>query len=355
MTSTAPVSRVARLRRPLALVLACALGLLAARCGEHQPVLAVYVWTGYVPTEVYERFEAETGARVIEMNFASNEELRAKLVAGAEGYDVVCPTDYMVRLLVRDGLLLPLDQALLPGLDAIAPRFRDPPYDPGHAHSVPFAWGVSGIAYDRDVVTERPSSWSDLLDPERHAAHAGRISMLNDPRELVSAALLALGHDPNATDPAALTAAGDLLLRQKPSVAKYDSDTFGESLVAGEIVMAHAWSGTIAGAQAERPSLAFTVPSEGALMYVDNWAVPRATRQPELAQRFVAFCLRPEIAALIAENTGYASCNAAAVARLPMPSRVAYSDGGGAPLRFLADAGDGATAIEDIWKRLKAE
>ncbi len=339
------------------LPLACVLALSAARCGGGTPTLSVFIWTEYVPPEVYAKFEAETGARVVEANFASNEELRAKLQAGAAGYDVVCPTDYTVRELVRDGLLADLDHALLPNLGNLAPRFADPPYDAGLRHSVPFSWGVTGIAYDPAVVDPAPTSWRDLLDPEHAAPYAGRISMLNDVRELVSAALLAEGRDPNSQAPGELDAAAQLLTRQKALVAKYDSDTPGASLVSGEVVLAQAWSGTIAGAQAERSDLRFLVPPEGALVYVDNWAIPKSAPHRELAHRFIDFCLRPDIAAEIAEATLYASCNDAAKERLDpaVLQGTSYADGGGAQLSFLADAGAAAPRFGAIWKALKGE
>ena len=330
---------------------------LAVHCGgDSGATLHVLVWTDYLVPDVNAEFERETGAQVVEANFSSNEELRAKLQAGALGYDLVCPTDYMIAQLVRDGLLLELDLAKIPNVQHLSERFRAPPYDPQHRHSVPYQWGVTGIGFRKSDVSDAPTSWDALFGPESLEKYGGRISMLNDVRETLGAALIWRGKSPNSRDEAEIRAAGEALLAQKPHLAKYDSDTFGDSLVARETVIAHGWGGTFSNAQTEDPEIAFVVPREGTLAYVDNWAIPRGARHKDLAERFIDFLHRPEIAARVVNERRYASCNEAARKSIDpaILASASYADGGGAKLWWLEDVGDAAKHYERAWLDVKS-
>jgi spermidine/putrescine transport system substrate-binding protein len=354
MPTSRPV-RPVRLRAGLAAALVAAA--LSGGCGPSGPELHVFVWADYVPEEVYDLFHQETGVRVVESTFTTNEELRAKLQAGATGYDLVCPSDYAVALLAKDGLLEELDPARLTNLGNLDERFRAPPYDPTHRWSVPFQWGVTGIGYDTARVDPPPTGWGDLFDPVRAQRFAGRVSMLDDVRELVGAALIHLGHSPNERDPAALGRAEALLLAQKPLVQAYDSEGFGDAVAVGAVDVAQGWNGTFAQARADRPSLAFVVPEEGTLVYVDNWAVPRGAPNKELAERFVDFLLRADVAARVVNRQRYASCNAAARAHIDpeVLAGMSYDQGTGQKLWWLEDVGEAAAVHERIRQRLKGE
>ena len=217
--------------------------------------LRVFIWADYIDPQIYRRFEREFSVRVFEDNFASNEDLRAKLQAGAVGYDLVVPSDYMVAILRKDGLLAELDLRRIQNFKNIGERFKNPPYDPGHRYSVPFKWGTTGIGYRKPQVTPAPASWADLFQPARIERYRNRISMLNDMREVIGAALIFLGYSPNTADPQELARAKELLQQQKPFLAKYDSEAFGASLAAGETVLAQGWSGEIALAQSQNRAI----------------------------------------------------------------------------------------------------
>jgi spermidine/putrescine transport system substrate-binding protein len=315
----------------------------------------VLVWSDYLVPDLVAEFEKEFHCAVAETNFGNNEELRAKLLAGGSEFDVVCPSDYAVAQLAKDGVLAPIDAAKVPNLKNLSSRFDGKPYDPGHRWSVPYQWGVTGIAWRKSAVPDAPRSWKDLFDDAKLAAWKGRVSMLNDGREVAAAALLARGRSPNSRDEKEIAEAGADLRRQREFVAKYDSDLFGDSLVAKETVIAQGWSGTIANAQKEDPDIAFVVPDEGALTYVDNWAVPKDARQKDLAFAFIDFLLRPDVAAKAANERRYASVNEAAKPMIDpeILAGTAYDDGHGKRLYWVEDAGPAGDAYKRLWSDLK--
>jgi spermidine/putrescine transport system substrate-binding protein len=337
------------------LLAALVVGAVVAISFDTTKTLRIFIWEDYIDPEVYRLFEREFGVRVSEENYASNEDMRAKLQAGGVLYDLVVPSDYMVTLLKRDGLLLELDLRRIPNLTNIATRFRDPPYDPGHRYSVPYQWGITGIGYNKSQVVPPPTGWGDLFQSARIERYKNRISMLNDMREVVGAALIALGYSPESTDPQQLAQAQELLQRQKPFLAKYDSESFKDSLASGETVLAQGWSGDIAMAQTQNPEIGFAIPQEGTFIFVDNWAIPKGTRQKELAEAFINFVLRPEISAMIVNHVRYASVNEAAppLIKAEILNGLSYQVPEGTKLWWLADLGPANGLYERVWLELK--
>jgi spermidine/putrescine-binding protein len=339
---------------PLALVLV----LLVAACGAPKE-LHVYNWSEYIDPEIYTDFEDEFGIKVIEDTFSSNEDLLAKLQAGASGYDIIVPSDYMVTIMRELELLAPLTYDNIPNFGNIDDLFLDPPYDPGNQYCVPYQWGTTGIGYDTEVFDEEPASWAYLFDPALASEYAGKISMLNDPREAFAAALKYLGYSLNSTDEAQLNEAKDLLLQQKAWVATYDSDGFEDLLAAGETVLAHAWSGDIFAAAEESEQIWYVIPEEGGVIWTDNLCIPKTAPNQEAAEEFINYLLRPEVGAKITNYTWYGSPNAASEefidaeileepAIYPPPEVMAK-------LEFLRDVGE-ATAIYDrLWTEIKTD
>ena len=339
----------------LVLAIVVVVGVIVAVNSDKTKALRIFIWEEYIDPEVFRLFEREFGAKVIEDNYGSNEDMRAKLQAGGAVYDLVVPSDYMVVLLRKEGLLLPIDLSRIPNLQYLGVRFRDPPYDPGHRYSVPYQWGITGIGYNKSQVIPPPTHWSDLFAPARIEPYKNRISMLNDMREVIAAALVASGHSPESTDPQHLAQAQALLLQQKPFLAKYDSESFEDSLASGETVLAQGWSGEIAMAQAQNPDIAFVVPAEGTFVFVDNWAIPKGARQKELAEDFVNFVLRPEISAMIVNHARYASVNEAAKVFIKpeILNGPSYYWPEGTKLWWLHDFSDAGRLYERVWLELK--
>lgn len=334
------------------------------RCGDTSKLsssVSFYNWGDYIDPEVLTMFEEECGVRVIYDTFSSNEDLLAKLQGGASGYDVIVPSDYMVQIMIQLGLLKELDHANLPNLAHISENFLDQPFDPGNRYSVPYFWGVAGFGYDADAVETPPTSLAAIFDPAQAEQYGGRISLLNDSREGIGAALKYLGYSVNSTDPAQLEEAKQVLLAIKPYILTFDSDTYSDVVVSGETVVGHGWNGGFAVAIAENPdrNLEFVVPEEGLTRFIDNLAIPATAPNPYTAEVLINYLHEPEIAARISEFVLYATPNDAALEFLP--EEVRNNTGVFPPqdvldkTEYIEDVGEATQLYERIWTEIKAQ
>lgn len=334
------------------------------RCGDPSRLdsdLNVYNWTDYIDPDILTQFEEECGVKVVYDTFSSNEDLLAKLQAGATGYDVVIPSDYMVTIMRQLDMLKPLHKENIPNLSNLLPLFVDPPYDPGLVYSVPYQWGTTGIGYDIDATGEVPDSWTWIFDPAKAEQFAGKMSLLNDQRETIGAALKYLGYSMNSVDEAQLEEAKQTILAIKPFVATFDSDSFGDLLVSGETVIGHGWSGGYYQDiySSEDESLAYVIPQEGGVIWTDNMSIPKTAPHPYTAEVFINYILDPEIGAQLTNFNYYGSPNAAAE---PFIEEDVLSDPGIYPpqetldkLEFLADLGEGTLLWDRIWTEIKSQ
>jgi spermidine/putrescine-binding protein len=355
------------MKSSIALLLVAVMVIAVAACGtdgaegeqELAKELHVYNWSEYIDPEIYADFEKEFGVKVIEDTFSSNEDLLAKFQAGASGYDLIVPSDYMVTIMNELGLLAELNYDNIPNFSNIDERFQDPPYDPGNKVSVPYQWGTTGIGYDTDILEEPPDSWAYLFDPETAAPYAGKISMLNDPREALGAALKYLGYSLNSQDKAQLEAAKQLLIQQKDWVATYDSEGYEDLLAAGETQLGQGWSGDFFAAAVEAPQIWYAIPKEGATIWTDNLAIPKTASSQYTAEVFINYLLRPEVAAKVSNYTWYASPNKAATnlinpeitgepAIYPPPDVMER-------LEFISDVGEATALYDRIWTEIKSQ
>jgi spermidine/putrescine transport system substrate-binding protein len=284
--------------------------------------LSVYNWADYIDEEILANYEKEHGVKIIYDTFASNEDLLAKLQAGATGYDVIFPSDYMVAQMIELGLLAEIDHNNIPNLKNMDPFFLNAPYDPGNKHCVPYQWGTTGIAYSTKTFDTPPDSWSYLFDPEqaKKSAEAGGINVLNDQRELLGAALKYLGYSLNSKDEKQLEEAKDVILGVKPYIKTFNSEDYDDSLlIPGEVVISQAWSGDGFKAVLETTDEAsgesewdYIIPKEGAMVWQDNGCVTASSQKKATAEHFLNYLLDAEVGAAITNYTYYASPNEAA-------------------------------------------
>jgi spermidine/putrescine transport system substrate-binding protein len=271
--------------------------------------LNLYNWSEYIAASNIKDFEKETGAKVTQDFYASNEELLAKLQAGGTGYDVIVPSDYMVAVMAKSGILEELDFSKIPNYDNIGENFKGLSFDPENKYSVPYQWGTTGILYN-EKETGKVDSWDAMWDPR----FEGKIAMMDDVRETLGAALVQLGYPINATDSEQLEEAKQLLLEQKPLLRGYFPDTESEPLVAnGDILLAHVYSGTGILSTVENEGLAYTIPEPKATRWTDTMAVPVGAQHPDVAHEFINFMLVPEQGAALTNFTYYATPNVKAI------------------------------------------
>ena len=337
-------------RMLLSIVLAA---LTVSSVGE-QKRLHVFTWANYVGDEIRAGFENEFGVRVIVDVFASNEDLLAKLMSGASGYDVIMPSDYMVAIMIKEKLLAALDLSTISNYQNISARFLGRDFDPENRYSIPYTWGTAGIGYDSSVVNPPPDSLSILWDKR----YSGKFSMLDDQRETIGVALKLLGHSVNSTDLNALKAAKAKLIEQKPLVKQYKNEA-DEILGSGDVVMAHCWSGDAFRAAARRPNIKYVIPKEGATQFIDTVCIPASAPHKAIAAQFINYLLRPEINAKVTEFTKYGTCVPAARKYLPETVRnnpgIYPSEDVLNKLESIRDLGEFTRNYDRAWTELKAK
>lgn len=289
---------------------------------QAEEVLHLYNWNNYISEETLRRFEQRCACRVKQDYYSDNEEMLAKLEAGAVGYDLLVPTGNAVESLIRRGALREIDRSRLPHLSNVKPEFRNPWFDPGNRRSVPYATTVTLIGYNVGKLRELglpTDSWALIFEPRHLEKIKGKVTVLNSQRELMAAAMKYLGHSVQETDPAKWEAAKRLILRAKPYWATFSNSTYIKDLAVGNIWVAHGYSNDMFRARedakaAGRPfEIGFATPKEGAVLAVDSFVIHRSGARPDLAHKFIDFMLEGENAADVSNLIGAGNTNAAAM------------------------------------------
>ncbi len=350
----------------MALAALAALVLSAARCGgkegkaggagSSEKKLNLYVWSSYVPTEVLDDFTRRTGITVNYDTYDSNEPVLEKLQSGVADYDLVVPSDYMVRILIAQKLIQPLEHARIANFKNLDPRFLDKKFDPQNRYSFPYVWGTTGIGYNKLKAGGPVESWGVLFDP----AHKSRILMLDDMRECFAVALKHLGHSLNSTDPAVLKQAAELLKKQKALVKTYNSGDYENILASGDVDFAHGYNGQLAKVVAGNPQkFAYVLPKEGATIWMDNVCIPAKARNLDSVYAFLNYFLEPEVNARIVNAISYASANVPArqfIRPAVLNDEAIYpSEEALARCEFLEDIGEATTLLDQYWTEIKAQ
>jgi len=335
-------------------ILLAAVLLSAPACSKGQPVLHLYTWADYVKPELVREFEAKTGSRVVIDTFDSNESMYAKLKAGAGGYDLIVPSSYMVSIMNSQGMLQPLDHAKIPNLANVDRDYLKIAIDPEMAHSVPYMLTNTGIAYLEGKVENFEPSWA-MFD---RSDLGNRVTMLNDMRETIGAALKYLGYSLNTTDEAQLEEARDVVIRWKKNIAKFENEQYKSGLASGEFVLVHGYSGDILQVQAENEAIVFAAPREGTSISCDDFVIPKGAREVDLAHAFINFLHDPKVAAQNSEFIGYLCPNAASYPLLPEEFRtdpaVFLDPEVAARSEVILDLGDDNRKYTRIWDEIKA-
>jgi putrescine transport system substrate-binding protein len=287
----------------------------------------IYNWADYIGETTLADFEAETGIGVVYDNYASSEEMQAKLLAGSTGYDVVLMAGLSLARFTAAGVYQKLDKARLPRWGNLDPAILTILHgiDPGSDYGAPYMWGSVGFTWNLDLVRERIGDadledLGTLLNPDIAAKLADcGISLLDSPSDLGFMVLSYLGLNPDTAGQAEYEAMAAAIAPIREHVAVFDNDNYLNTLPTGDICVANSWSGDYALASARATevgldvSLAYTVPKTGAPAWFDLWCIPADAANVDNAHAFIDYMLRPEVIAAATNYTGYANANAAAL------------------------------------------
>ncbi len=263
-------------------------------------VLKIYNWADYIPQEVISQFEKEYNCKVIYDTYASNEEMYAKLKAGAKGYDLVFPSGDHVTMMIKENMIEEIDLSKIPNFKNLKPIVLEKcVFDLEHKYSVPYMMGATGIIVNKKYLKDFDKSWK-LYEREDLK---GKITLLDDMRETIGAALKYLGYSLNTTNSEELQKAKEVLLKWKENILKFDATTYARGIINGELWVVHGYPENVflEVPEEELENFEFFVPEEGGAYWIDSFVIPKGAKNKELAYKFIDFILRPEISAQISD------------------------------------------------------
>jgi spermidine/putrescine-binding protein len=322
--------------------------------------LNLFVWTEYIPADAIECFELVYGVKVNHEEYSDNETMYAKLKAGGTNYDLVQPTDYIVSLMIRTGLLQELDHAKLPVLAEFDSNYLDFAFDPGNKYTIPYQAGTDAMVYNSDVVTPAPTSWEDLWNP----AYANRIVLLDDSRAVIGFTLLTLGYDVNTTDPAQLEEAKVKLAKLVANVKLFDSDSPKTALIAGDVDLGMTWTGEAFLAQIENPAIQYLYPKEGAILWQDNYAIPVGAPHLDAAYAWLNYTMQGNMFWMMLRDFPYTNPSKGALEYAKVSEKEIYDAYFNSPItntpaeaiangHRIDDVGDALPLYDKIWTEVK--
>jgi spermidine/putrescine transport system substrate-binding protein len=287
------------------LLSATAMLLASATLAGAEGVLQLYNWGNYTSPELLEKFEKETGIKVTVTDYDSNDVALAKVEAGGSGFDLVVPSANYVPIWVEKGLIVPLDLAKLPNHANIAPEWKDVPWDPGRAHTIPWQWGSTGLTVNTKVYGGDINTSAVFLDvpPELQ----GKINVVPEMNDIVALATMYVGGEPCSEDPEVMKKARDVLLAAKPNWISMDYGAT-ERVSNGDWAASVNWNGSSMRVRLNTAGdVQYGYPKEGYPLFMDSVALLKDATNVEEAYKFLDFIMLPENAAMISNFARYAN------------------------------------------------
>ncbi len=280
--------------------------ILCTGCNNNQEQLNILNWSSYIPDSVIRNFEKETGIKVNYSTYSSNEELLAKVSNAKEGtYDLIFPSDYMIEIMKNRGLLEKLDKSKLKNINNLNSNYLNLDYDLNNEYSLPFIAASTVISVNKEKIKDEIVSYNDLLNSD----YKDEIVLIDDQRIIIGMALLANGFDMNSTNKDELEIAEDWLLKLKPNLKAYDSDSPKNFLIFEEASIAVLWNAEGAIAKEENDNIENIFPKEGFALSIDNFAILKNSNNQDEAYKFIDYILRPEIMKEIINSYPYKNVN----------------------------------------------
>lgn len=326
-------------------------------CGtkSSSEVLNIYNVGDYIDESLIEKFENETGIKVVYETYDTNEIMYQKVKSGGSKYDIVVPSDYMIEKMKNEELIQKIDFSKIPNYKNIDESFKNPSYDESDEYSVPYFWGTFGILYNKTMVNDKVDSW-DILWNEKYK---GEILMLDSVRDTMGIALMKLGYSQNSTNEKELDEAKSELIAQRPLVLAYVNDEGKDRLLAEEAAMGIVYSGDAVTLMEQNENLAYAIPSTGTNKWVDGLCIPTDAENKDYAEQFINFMLDPENAVVNIDYIGYSTPNKAALELLDDEVRnnpVAYPEKSILDRsESFIDLGDDIKLYDERWIEIKSE
>jgi spermidine/putrescine transport system substrate-binding protein len=261
--------------------------------------LKIYNWVDYLWKKKLNDFSKKYGVKYELTTFATMDEAIAKLASGATDFDVFFPTPDRLSRLAAGKVLQPLNKEYIPNLTNMWDAFQDPFYDVGAQYTVPYTVYTTGIGYRTDKIKGTPDDLDNPYDFFWDTSAKGKVWLLDDSREAISAMLLKDGiTDLNTEDPDQIKAAQAHLLDLTKKVNVKVSTSDYENLPEGKAWIHQAWSGSMVSAPYYLPKgvsadvLGYWYPADGhGPIGVDQMAVLKSAKNPVLAHLFLDFML----------------------------------------------------------------
>lgn len=319
-----------------------------------EKVLNVLNWSEYLPESLIKEFEDKYDIKVNYLTYSSNEEMLASIMAGDDIYDISVASDYMVEVMRKQKLMEEINMDNIPNFKNIGEEFKNPSFDPGNKYSVPYMWGTGVIVVNTSKVPDiNITSYADLWNPR----FKNSLVVLDDERALIGIALKKLGYSLNETDPARLEQARAELLKLRPNIKSFNSDSPKEELLNENVTAGYMWGAEAAIASSQNKNIKTFFPKEGMYIWQDNFVIPRGALHKENAELFINFLLDPKVSAKITDEFPYANPNLEAhkyINKNTLNNTAVYPTK--AELKIgerLKDIGDSTKLYDKIWAEFR--
>jgi spermidine/putrescine transport system substrate-binding protein len=317
--------------------------------------VTAYMYSEYIDPALLERFQKETGLKVILDTYENTETMMSKMASAGDQYDVVVISDHAIRTMASQGAFKALDLSKIPNAKNVSARFQKPAYDPEGKYSLPYQWGTMGLIYRKDKLPNFRASWSAALEPSKQP---GQVVLLDSMRDLMAAALFCKGYSPNTKNADELKAAGDLLRssRTKRMIGFYGSPDSVAKVLAGDAWVGIAYNGDAVARLDENTD--FVVPKEGTIIWVDAMTIPVKAPNPDGAYRFIDFILQGDVGAQLSNYLAYATPNEASLESIDpevrADPRVYPTEEQMKKMVMLEDVREATSLYDQVWTRVKA-
>jgi len=321
-------------------------------CSKSKKVLYIYNWAEYINPELVNKFEKDFNCKIIMDYFDSNEAMYAKLKVGSPGYDLIIPSSYMASIMNKEKMIIALDKSKIPNVKFIEPKYPAKTEDPKMQYSVPYTISFTGLGYNKKKTPNIKPTWGVFGDKKYYR----QISMFNDMRESIGAALKYLGYSLNTTDEKQLANAKQLMIQWKKNIAAYQNEEAKTSLADGILLVIQIYNGNIIQMQSDIPEMDFLIPAEGTSIGIEVMVIPSDSENRELAYSFINFMCEPENSTKNMEYINYLCPNTKAIELVNknLLKKITISDALFKKSEVIKDIGKENAKYVRIWDEIKA-